>query len=97
MVTTGSNALNLHVCDGCRDYVVPPCSDSPDGKHDWACFDHWGHPTGEQMCQNISSDTPCGELRHHPDERHSAGHFEGHRTWLEDGGECWCQGQGEGG
>lgn len=84
---TSSNSVTLHICDGCRNVVIPPCKDSDDGQHEWRCFDHWGHPTGEQDCQHPY----CGALRHHPNERHSQAHFEGHRAWLEDGGgDCWC-------
>lgn len=80
---SGSSTYIVHTCDGCIGVAVKPC-DRPSGQHDWYCFDHYGHPTGEQMCE-------CGALRHHPDQRHSDGHFASHRVYLEDGGECWCQ------
>lgn len=91
-ITTGTTAYTLHSCEGCRGYVEKPCKGSEDGKHAWRCFDHWGHPTGEQMCHNGDPEGGmCGELRHHPDEGHVHGHDAGHRAYLADGGECWCK------
>lgn len=82
-VSTGTSTYVVHSCDGCRDAVVKPCDFYFDQHHRFECFDHYGHPTGEQACE-------CGALRHHPDQRHADGHLAGHRAYLEDGGECWC-------
>lgn len=91
--TTGAYSVLVHHCDGCRDYVEPPCVGSEDGKHGWKCFDHWGHPTGEQMCFNARTRTvegSCSVLRHHPDQGHINDHQASHRAYLADGGACWC-------
>ena len=92
LAVTGTSAVLVHVCEGCRDYVEQPCKGSADGKHAWECFNHWGHPTGEQMCHNREGAGLCGDLRHHPDQGHTDDHNAGHRAYLADGGTCWCNG-----
>ena len=65
-----------------------------DDEHAWACFDHYGCPTGQQVCEVPT----CRVLRNHPDHTHVAAHLCAHRVYLNNGGMCWCQeGEGEDG
>ena len=67
-----------------------------EGKHVWECIDHYGHPTGEQMCLECISvaggkeDDSCPVGRNHPDAHHVEQHLDQHKSDLSRGLECWC-------